>query len=363
LSSTDNRSSVGEVAGLTRRMRPRLDLASMVAILATVGASSSAAAPKVDVIVMQNGTRVIGEVRSMTRGKLELKTDDMGTLQIEWGNIVQVTAPEMFEVEDMHGRLRFGALKVAADGTRLEVVNAQGGQILPLSEVARIQLVKAQFWDRISGTLDVGASYTSSTELLQLDLDGEMRFRRPRFEFSATAEAVRTRQPDVEDTRRDSLTLAYSRLFSNGQRFLIQGALEQNRELGYDLRSSATAGWAKYLARNTSNELLGGAGLSVNREKPVDGESTTNLEATAGLTWANFAYDFPNTDIQLGAAVFLGLTQWGRTRVEANARISREVVRDFYVGLKGYESFDSEPATAGAAQNDWGLTLTLGVRF
>jgi len=343
-------------------MRARLPLAALAAILIAAGLPA-AAAVKVDVIVLENGTRVVGEVRSMYRGRLELKTDDMGTLQIEWGNVAQVTAPEYFEVEDMGGRLHFGALRPAADGKRLEVVNTQGVLPLLLNDVARIQLVKSAFWDRISGSLDAGASYTSASELLQLDLDGEMRFRRPKFETSAQAEAVLTRQPEADDTRRASLTVAYRRLFSNGQRLFAQGAIEQNRELGYEWRSSATGGWASYLARNTRNELVGGGGFALNHEVPVDGEETTNVEAVLGFSYANFAYDFPNTDIQVGATAFLGLSQWGRFRLEASAKLSREVFKDFYLGLKGYESYDSEPATQGAQRNDWGLTLTLGLRF
>ena len=92
-----------------------------------------------------------------------------------------------------------------------------------------------------------------------------------------------TQQPDVDDTRRSSLTVGYTRLFSNRQRVFTQGTLEQNRELGYDLRSSILGGWAYMLVRDARNELVGGAGLSVNREKPVEGESTTNLEAAAGF--------------------------------------------------------------------------------
>ena len=342
-------------------MPARASLLALVMTLMTAGLSVAVAAEKVDVIVLQNGTRVVGEIRSMTRARLKLKTDDMGTLQMD--NVVQVTAPEMFEVEDMHGRLRFGALRPAADGSRLEVVNMEGGHLLPLAEVSRIQLVEAQFWDRISGSLDVGASYTSASELLQLDLDAEMRFRRPKFETSAKADGVFTRQPEVEDTQRGSLTIGYRRLFSNGQRLFAQGALEKNRELGYEVRSSIAGGWGRYLARNTRNELAGGGGLALNREVPVDGESTTNVEAVLGLNYANFAYDFPNTDIQVGAYAYLGLSQWGRFRLEASAKISREVLKDFYIGIKAYESYDSDPATQGAQRNDWGLALSLGLRF
>ena len=82
-----------------------------------------------------------------------------------------------------------------------------------------------------------------------------------------------------------------------------------------------------------------------------------------GFDYANFAYDFPNTDIQLTTFGYLGLSQWGRFRLEASASLKRELFSDFFFGLKGYESYDSEPATAGAQKNDWGLSLSLGFSF
>jgi len=332
-------------------------------LLATLAVGPALAAPKADVVVLQNGTRVVGEVKSMQKARLELGTDDMGTIQVEWGKVAQVTAPGFFEVEKMSGGLVFGSLRPGPGEGVLEVVADWGTEALPLREVARIQRVKSSFWDRWKGSVDAGASYTSASELLQLELDGNLRYRQPRFEASATANAVLTQQPDVDETRRSALTVGYTRLFSSRQRVFTQATLEQNQELGYDLRSSVLGGWAYTLARDARNELVGGTGLSVNREKPLEGESTTNLEAVAGLDWANFAYDFPNTDIHVSAMGYLGLNQWGRFRLEASASLRRELFSDFYFGLKGYESYDSEPATEGAQKNDWGLTLTLGYSF
>jgi hypothetical protein len=333
------------------------------ALLCALPGAAATAAPKVDVVVLRNGSRVIGEIRSMTKSRLELKTDDMGTLQIEWDNVTQVTAPEFFEVENMDGGLSLGALRPGKGGDTLEVVADWGTDELELWQVARIQLVKGGFWDKFRGSFDVGAGYTSATELLQLDFDGELRYTRPRFEAFAQADAVVTQQPEADDTRRSSLTIGYTRIFPNRHRIFTQGALEQNRELGFDLRSSVLGGWAYALARDRKNQLVGGAGLAVNREKPIEGESTTNIEAVLGLNYANFAYDFPNTDIQISTFAYLGLNQWGRFRLEASASLRRELFSDFFFGLKGYESYDNEPPTAGAQKNDWGLSLSLGFSF
>jgi len=339
----------------------RFRLALLTVALAGLGASAGAA--KGDVVVLRNGSRVIGELKSMTRSRIELSTDDMGTLQIEWDNVAQITAPEFFEVEDMNGGLHFGSLKPGPGEGALEVEADWGNDVLQLSQVASIELVKGGFWARFRGSVDLGASYTSATELLQLEADGDLNYRRPKFEASAKANAVITQQPDVDDTRRSSLTLAYSRLLPQRHRIFTQGTLEQNRELGFDLRSSVVGGWAYLLARDRRNELVGGTGLAVNREKPVEGESTTNLEGVVGFEYENFAYDFPNTDIQVTAYGYFGLSQWGRFRLESSARLRRELFKDFYFGLKAYESYDSDPATEGAKHNDWGVSLTLGYSF
>jgi len=345
-------------------MRARPILAALTLTLTLAAFPGAArAGKKVDVVVLQNGSRVIGEVRSMQKGRLELGTDDMGTIQIEWGNVTQVTAPEFFEVEMMGGGLLFGSLRPGPGEGMLEVVADWGTELLPLGRVARIQLVKSGFWQRFKGSVEAGASYTSASELLQLELDGDLRYRKPKFEASLAANAVQTRQPDVDDTQRSSLSVGYTRLYSGGQRVFTRASLEQNIELGYALRTSVVAGWGHLLVRNAHNELVGGAGLSVNREKPVEGESATNLEAAAGFDYSNFAYDFPNTDIRITAMGYLGLNQWGRFRLEANASLRRELFSDLYLGVNAYESYDSQPATEGAQKNDWGAGLTLGYSF
>jgi hypothetical protein len=343
----------------------RLTTAQAVVLLAlcVLAGPSALEAAKVDVVVLRNGSRIVGEIKSMAKSRLQLSTDDMGTLQIEWDNVASVTAPEFFEVEAMNGGLHLGSLRPGPGEDALEVVADWGNSVMPMRQVARIQLVKEGFWAKFRGSFDVGAGYTSATELLQLDFNGDVRYTRPRFEASTKASAVLTQQPDADDTQRAALLLGYARIFPNRHRAFAQATLEQNRELGFELRSSLVGGWGYSLARDSRNQLVGGAGLSVNREKPTEGETTTNLEMVLGFDYANFAYDFPNTDIQITTLAYFGLNQWGRFRLEASASLKRELFSDLYFGLKGYESYDSEPATEGAQKNDWGLSLSLGYSF
>jgi hypothetical protein len=333
-------------------------------LLPTLLASASPAlAQKTDVVVLRNGDRMTGEVQSLDRGKLALKTDHMGTLSIEWDKVKTVTAAATFEVEDLAGGQYLGSLQPGPGEEELSVVSALGARPLPVLEIVRIQRLGATFWKRLDGSIDVGLSYTSASDLLDFNFSSQVTLRRPLHKLSVSANSTVTRQPDAPETRRNNLALGYQRLFPDRWVALAQGQLEQNRELGFDLRSSFLAGGGRYLVQGRRNELLAGLAFSVNREKPVEGEQTTNFELALALGYDRFSYDFPKKDVHVTVAGFQSLKDSGRHRLEVNARLRREVLRDFSVGLQGYESYDSRPPTEGARRNDYGVTFTLGWTF
>ena len=69
-----------------------------------------AVAQKTDVVVLINGDRITGEIKSLSRGQLDYKTDDAGRLKIEWDKILRVTSNRYYEVEMSSGVRYFGTL-------------------------------------------------------------------------------------------------------------------------------------------------------------------------------------------------------------------------------------------------------------
>ncbi|MGD8895140.1 MAG: DUF481 domain-containing protein [Acidobacteriota bacterium] len=325
-------------------------------------AAPAAADPKTDIVVLKNGDRITCEIRRLTRGKLQVKTDDMSTVDIEWDKIESVTGKGLFEIEDLRGGLYFGPLETIP-GKGLQVATATGIETVPLPSVARIMMIKASFWKRLSGSIDVGFGYTKSSDLTQFNSDASVKFTRPSFFAEFAVSSFIQRQENVEDTTRNSASFSYTRTFENRQFALGRLSADQNRELGYDLRAGVTAAWGRYLLRSQGNEILGAAGLYLNRELPVEGEQTTNLEAVVGLDWANFSYDFPKTDIGISSLLIVGLTDWGRYRIDLDGRVDRELFSDFHVVLKGYYNLDSRSPTTGESADDYQITLALGYTF
>ncbi len=73
-------------------------------------AGLAGAREKIDVVVMQNGDRLTGEIKELERGRLKLDTDYMGTVEIEWEQVARLTSPQDFEIEDQIGGTYFGSL-------------------------------------------------------------------------------------------------------------------------------------------------------------------------------------------------------------------------------------------------------------
>ncbi len=66
---------------------------------------------------------------------------------------------------------------------------------------------------------------------------------------------------------------------------------------------------------------------------------------------------------KVSLAVLPSLSDSGRVRVEFRSRLRREIVKDFFLSLSLYDSYDSDPPVIGVERNDWGLTSSLGWSF
>ena len=66
--------------------------ASGVILAILVMSGHAAAQGRTDVVTLPNGDRITGEVVRLDRGRLEFKTDDAGTLYLEWDKVATVQA-------------------------------------------------------------------------------------------------------------------------------------------------------------------------------------------------------------------------------------------------------------------------------
>jgi hypothetical protein len=346
-------------------VRRRAIAVGLTALALTLGAPGIALAARTDIIVLRNGDHITGEVIQMQQGKLQVKTDDAGTLSIEWDKVASVATAAHYDVTMRDGRRLFGRLRPGASGS-LDLLDDSGAvTTLPTSGIVWFTQIKNTFWSRFDGSLDLGGSYTRSSGVADVAFDADARYRRPSYSYSGSLSSNLTRQDEENEktTTRYSLKLNYTRFRSN-QWFVSPFALfESNRDLGFTFRGTGAFSIGRYVLQSNRAEVVVAGGISAGREYPVDAATVTNVDALGALDFSLFTYDYPTTRVDFAMLVFPSLDDPGRVRVNADVKIKRELFKDFFAGVSAYDAYDNKPKAGAARTNDFGVSLSFGWTF
>jgi hypothetical protein len=330
-------------------------------ILALLMAGGPAAAQgRTDVVTLPNGDRITGEVVRLDRGRLEFKTDDAGTLYLEWDKIATVQCTRAVEVVTGDGNRILGSLGPAASRT-LTVVGDAGSVSVEMAEVTIIRQIGSSFWSKLDGSIDAGYSYTRSSGVSQLNVNWDTYFRTPAARARLTVSLNQTRKDeDSETDDRGSVEASYLRY--PWQRWFISaaGRFETNKSLGLELRSQVGAAIAPRLVNSNRGQLGVGAGLVFNDEQGVDVERTRNVEALIALQGSYYTYDRPRTNLDVSMAYYPSLSDPGRRRLQLDAGAKRELWKDFFLALTLFTTYDSRPPNPSADTSDVGVVASIG---
>jgi hypothetical protein len=319
----------------------------------------ASAQPRTDVVRLANGDRVTGEIMKLDRGRLELKTDDAGTIVFEWDNIASVESTRQFEIATTDGRRMLGSLQPAV-GRIIRIMESDGDTTLPMPEITTIHPIGASFFAKVDGSINMGFNYTRSSAIGQLTLNMHTTFRKPAFVVQLSISGVLTDQPEGGADDRGALKLGYVRYREN--RWFVSGAgsFENNESLGLVLRSQVGAMVGQRLVNTNRATFEAGGGMVVNNEESVDAETTQNLEAVATLRSSFFTYDGSKTNFAMTFEYFPSLSNWGRQRLQFDLKLAQDVWKDFSFSIDVFDTFDSAPPDPDAARNDMGIVASVG---
>jgi len=343
--------------------RPRFFAEIFLGAALLFGSGASAFAQKTDVIVLENGDRLTGEIKSYGQGRLTVDTSAVSIVNIKWNRIVSITSDKLFDLQTIDGTRYFGTLSPSDPPGKLVIETASGKITLDFLDVFLVSPLYQSFWRRWDGSLDLGFNYTESSQLTQFNLNANGIYRRPTFSLESDISVTYSRQNGVTGASRGTYSIAYFRFLSDRWFVATLVGLDRNIQLGLDLRVLGAVGGGRNLIQTNQTLLATYVGVTVNHEQPVEGESKYNSEAVIGGKYSYFMYDFPKITLGAALAVYPSLTESGRVRLEASASAKRDIVSDFYISLSLFDSFDSKNPTTGQAKNDWGPTLSVGWTF
>ena len=320
----------------------------------------SARAEKTDSIVLRNGNRITGEIKSLENGLLSYKTDDMGTLSVQWEKITKISSKNSFVLEDVKGARYYGVIPEAPEPGKLVVQTRFGPVTLDIAEVVRISEYEQLFFQRLKGYLDLGFSLQKANTNTQLNLATEISYLSRKWKLTMNASSYLSAQEQVKTTTKNSLNLGAARVFKNRWNavFLVQG--QQNTELNLALRVLGAAGVGRYFVQTNRQILNVAVGVDVTREKYYDSTSSeTNIEALLSMSYEGFKYVSPKLEFSAYLFVFPSLTAAGRIRITFQSNLRYELLHNFYVTLGLTDYYDSKPGEEATAKNDYGVTLSI----
>ena len=250
----------------------------------------------------------------------------------------------------------------------LIVRETTGDVSLPTEEVTVITPIGARFWKRLDGSLDLGFSYTRSSEIAQLSLNSSTVYRVPAFEARLNGSATLT-QNSTDGVRDDRGTIQTHILHFRGQRLFIGagGGFESGESLGLIPPVTQLAGFA-----GAAGELQSGA--AVDQRRSVRQRRTKRrrgLHAKPGRASSrsgrrNYAHAdrLPARTLDLSLrALPRARSNRGRQRMQSlDASARREIWIGDVSPRHQRVRHVRQPAapTAGADRNDVGVVLSLG---
>lgn len=314
---------------------------------------------RIDVVTLANGDRITGEVVHLDRGRLEFKTDDAGTLYLEWDKLTSVVAARLVEVTTTDGRSFLGTLTPTVSRS-IAITERNMTVTLPMSDVTLIAPIGRSFWRKLDGSIDAGFSYTKSSGVAQLNLNTDTVYRQPRSRTRVTASFTQTERDDGTGGD-DRGAIAASYLRYPWPRWFITGIgrFENNESLGLILRSQIGGAAGPRLINSNRAQMTAGAGLAFNDEQGVDVGSTQNLEALFLFESSFYTYDRPKTNIDVSLQYYPSLSNVGRHRLQLDAAAKREFWKDLFLSINAYDTLDSRPPNPEADKNDVGVVLSI----
>jgi len=341
----------------------RAILAALAVTLAGVGAATPLSAQKADTVVLRNGDRIVGEIKSVERGALSYKTDDMGTLAIKWDKIRRIISYRYFEVEVASGLVYYGQLLEAPAEGSLIVAVGSFSDTLPQSEIVRVNPIGRSFLSRVDGHLSMGFTYQRANKVWNLSADFGADYRTRQWLTQLESNVYFQDEAASSATSRSSLSLEQQRFLAHRWLLLGAGQLEQNQELDLDLRALLTGGGGRFLIQTSRSDLLLGSGLVYTNERFTGSSVTSNLELLVTFVAEYFQHDSPKSDLQATLSLYPNLTDFGRVRSDLQMNLSHEFIKDFMIGVTVFDKFDSRPPSTTAAKNDYGVTFSIGWTF
>lgn len=323
-----------------------------------------------DVIVMRNGDRMTGNIKSLDGGILSVRLDYVeGTISVDWLKVARLETNKLFVVFTADGASYEGRLltteTAAGQPVRLQVTTVAGKRVeVERSQIVRMSQTSDTFHERLNGNVDLGVIYSKGNQATQYNLGTGIEYLRERWAANLTYNSSLSSSRGSTTSTRNQLGVRSYRLlpwrnyFYEGVGNFLQSSVQ-----GITLQTTLGGGLG-YLFKDTNRariSVLGGLAWQGTNYKASASQGPQNIAAGLVVAEARF-FRFRKTNLDLSASLIPAFSDPGRVRFNTNASYYLRLFRNLDWNLSFYGNWDTQPPS-GLSGSDYGSSAGLSWKF
>lgn len=326
--------------------------------------SLSKVSAQYDTLILSNDDMIVGEVKKMDRGTLEIETPYSDTdFKIEWEGIKTIKAQQYYLISLSTGERFTG--RFSSSGDKKIVIHSEEGQSTTVNqeEVVYINSIDKGFSSRLSANVDFGYSFTKANNQQQINSNFRIGYLADLWSLSTYYNSIITTQDNSDNIQRNDGGLGYRYFLPKDWYWSTDLTLLSNTEQSLKLRTTAQVGIGKYIIHTNTTYWGFKVGGAYNFETfspvSVSGSDSTftnpdrnSFEGVLG-TEVSF-YDIGDLNLFSNVIVYPTLVaadnvDSGRIRVDFrfDAKYSNIFIDDLYIRAGFILNYDNRAVEVG----------------
>ncbi len=314
---------------------------------------------QVDSVIFNTHDYVVGEIKNMQRGILQIETDYSDSdFKIEWDKTTEIYSVSQFLISLSNGEQYFGTLESQGDSI-IQIIT----QLLDTIDVRNIDIVYMnayddKFLDRFSASISFGFDMAKARNLKQLTTRSSLGYKAEKWNTGASFYNLSSTQDETDDIHRREADVSFSYLLPYKLYGIATVAYLSNTEQSIDSRINAQLGAGRYLVQSNRMDWSLKAGVNRNLEHYTnDTEDRQSWEGYFGTDYNIF--DLGDLDLLLSIIAYPSFTESGRWRSDSKFDIKYEFPLDFFVKMGVSVNYDNRPAD-NAPEMDYVFNISFG---
>jgi len=269
-----------------------------------------------DSIVFTNNNYMVGEIKDMSMGTLQIETDYSDKdFTIDWELIKYIKSDQIYLVQTSNGdRYNGPFVTTPGDATKIDIEDKDGGKVtVKLIDIVNLKTVDQSFFSRLDLSLSLGYTLTKANNNQQFSGNTNIGYMSNTIAVTLYGSLVKSfAEEKINDTLSSKIETfrwdagAGINFFIVRDWFaLLKNDLLHSSEQQLDLRSVTKAGFGNYVVNNQRMYFLVAAGGAWNYEAYRDAVTDTVAVQNSGEGFLGLEYKiFDIGDLKVNIASY-----------------------------------------------------------